>query len=54
MVQCIYTLMKSFDEENRYGPGQAFNYSVVAVNPKSKGDLNPVEIDLLRKLGILL
>ena len=33
---------------------QAFKYGVVTVNLKSKGDLNPAEIDLLRKLGILL
>ena len=46
--------LKNFDNENYYGPGQAFNYSVAAVNPKSKGNLNPAEIDLLRKLGILL
>ena len=46
--------LKNFDNENYYGPGQAFNYNVVTVNPKSKGDLNPVEIDLLRKLGMFL
>ena len=46
--------LKNFDNESCYGPEQAFNYSVVTVNPKSKGDLNPAEIDLLRKLGILL
>ena len=46
--------LKNFDNENYYGPGQAFNYSVVKVNPKSKGDLNLAEIDLPRKLGILL
>ena len=46
--------LKNFDNENYYGPGQAFNYSAVTVNPKLQGDLNPTEIDLLRKLGILL
>ena len=46
--------LKNVDNENQYGPGQAFNYSAVTVNPKSKGDLNPTEIDLLSKLGILL
>lgn len=54
MVQCIYALMKSVYDENYYSPGQAFDYSVVRVNPKLKGDLNLVKIDLLRKLGILL
>ena len=52
MVQCIYALMKSVYDENYYSPGQAFAYSVVRVNPKSKGDLNLAKIDLLRKLGI--
>ena len=46
--------LKNFNDENYYCPGQAFNYSVVTVNPKSKGDLNQAEIDLLRELGILL
>ena len=54
MVQCIYALMKSAYDENYYGLRQAFDYSVVTVNPKSKGDLNLAKIDLLRKLGILL
>ena len=45
--------LKNFGDENYYGPGQAFNYRVVTVNPKSKEDLNPADIDLL-KLGILL
>ena len=45
---------KNFNDENYYGPGPAFNYSVVRVNPKSKGDLNQAEIDLLRKLDIFL
>ena len=34
--------LKNLDDENYYGPGQAFNYSLVTV-----------EIDLSRKLGIL-
>ena len=46
--------LKNFDNENYYGPGQAFNYSAVTVNLKSQADLNPAEIHLLRKLGILL
>ena len=46
--------LKNFNDENYYGPWQAFNYSVVTVNLKSKGGLNPAEINLLRKLGILL
>ena len=46
--------LRNFDDENYCGPGQAFNCSVVTINPKSKGNLNPAEIDLLRKLGILL
>ena len=32
---------KNFKDEYYYSPGQAFNYSVVTVNPKSKGNLNP-------------
>ena len=46
--------LKNFDNENYYGPGQTFNYSIVTVNLKSKRDLNPAKIDLLRKLSILL
>ena len=46
--------LKNFNDENYYGTGHAFNYNVVTVNQKSKGDLNPAEINLLRKLGILL
>ena len=46
--------LKNFDHENYYGLGQAFNYSLGTVNSKSKGDLNPAEINILRKLGILL
>ena len=46
--------LKNFDDENYHVPGPAFNYSVAAVNPKSKGDLHPAEVDLLRKLRILL
>ena len=45
--------LKSFDDENYYGPGQAFNYHVVTIDPKSKGDQNPAEIDLLRILNLV-
>ena len=46
--------LRNFDDENYYSLGQAFNYSVVTINPKSKGDLNPTKIYLSRKLEILL
>ena len=45
---------KNFDDENNYGLGQAFNYSLVTVDPTSKKVLNSEEIDLLKKLDILL
>ena len=45
--------LKSFDDENYYGPGQAFNYHVVTIDPKSKGDQNPAEINLLRILNLV-
>ena len=44
--------LKKVYDENYYGPRQAFNYSAVRANPKSKGDINPADIHLLTKLGI--
>ena len=44
--------LKNFNDENHYDLGQAFNYSDFMINAKSKGNLNLVEMDLLRKLGI--